>query len=127
MPAPFRAPLGIGAFAAEGEAIDSAGVRRGSMVWARGADVPTSRARVSKIGDAYPLSDAFAGDMAALVITARNPLRELPKSAFGGRGRPVAQLCVAYGKAHGVENVVGGLFGAPPEWPRANRSRVGHD
>ena len=116
VPAPFRLPVGMGSFSAEGEAIDSAGARRASMVWARGADVLTSRARVSKIGDAYQLSDAFAGDMAALVITARNPLHDLPKASFGKRERPVAVACDAYGKSHGAENFVGGIFGAPPEW-----------
>jgi hypothetical protein len=116
VPAPFRVPIGMGSFAAEGEADDQTGGRRASMVWARGADVLTSQARVSKIGDAYQLSDAFAGDMAALVITARNPLHDLPKAPFGGRGRPVAQACDAYGKSHGAERFVGGVFGAPPEW-----------
>jgi hypothetical protein len=121
VPAPLRLPIGMGSFAAEGEALDQAGARRASMVWARGADVLTSRARISKIGDAYQLSDAFAGDMAALVITAKNPLHDLPKARFGGRVRPVAQACNAYGKSHAVEGFVGGLFAAPPEWTEGKR------
>ena len=50
------------------------------------------------------------------MITARNPLHDLPKASFGKRERPVAVACDAYGKSHGAENFVGGIFGAPPEW-----------
>jgi hypothetical protein len=125
-PAPFRLPIGMGSFSAEGEAVDEAGVQRASMVWARGADALTNQARLSKIGDAYELSDAYAGDMAALVITAKNPLHDLPKASFGRKGQPVASACDAYGKSHVAQNFVGGLFGAPPEWTDGKRAQS-HD
>jgi hypothetical protein len=125
-PAPFRLPIGMGSFSAEGEAVDQAGVQRASMVWARGADALTNQARLSKIGDAYELSGAYAGDMAALVITAKNPLHDLPKAHLGRGGRPVSEACDAYGKSHVAQNFVGGLFGAPPEWTDGKRAQS-HD
>ncbi len=115
VPAP-RVPLGMGTFAAEGEAVDAAGTQRAVMVWARGADALTTRARVSKIGDAYELSGAFADDMANLVITGKNPLHELSVDMLKGRQRPVASACDAYGKSHDVESFMSGFVGAPPEW-----------
>jgi hypothetical protein len=115
VPAP-RVPLGMGTFAAEGEAVDAAGAQRAVMVWARGADALTTRARVSKIGDAYELSGAFADDMANLVITGKNPLHELSVEMLKGRQRPVASACDAYGKSHDVESFMSGFVGAPPEW-----------
>ncbi len=116
VPMPFRIPVGLGAFAAEGEAIDAKGAQRAAIVWARGADALTNRARVSKIADAYDLSGAFAGDLAALIVTGRNPLHDLPKDLFKTRERPVAAACDVYGKSNTAGKFMSGFIGAPPEW-----------
>jgi hypothetical protein len=116
VPMPFRIPVGLGALAAEGEAVDAAGARRAAMVWARGADALTNRARVSRIGDAYDLAGGFAGDMAALIVTGRNPLHDLPADPFAKRQRPVAAACEVYGKSSGAGKFLSGFIGGPPEW-----------
>jgi len=111
-----RVPIGMGAFAAEGEAVDASGAQRAGMTWARGADMFTNRARVSKIGDAYELSAAFSGDLAALIVTGKNPLHDAPPLALGKRGRPVPAACDVYGKSNGAESFLSGFIGAPPGW-----------
>ena len=116
VPVPGRIPVGMGSFAAEGEAVDGGGVQRAAMVWARGADMFTNRPRASKIGDAYELSGAFAGDLATLVSTAKNPLHDIPRSPFAKRRRPVPTACDAYGKGHAAETFMSGFIAAPPEW-----------
>lgn len=125
VPFPVRLPLGMGAFSAEAEAIDAMGVQHAAMVWARGADMFTTPARLSKIGDAYEISGAFAGDLAKLVITGRNPLREFPSMGAAGKKRPVSPVCAAYGKSHGGEYFVSGFVGAPPEWTDNAASSAG--
>ena len=121
LPFPGRFPVGLGSFAAEGEAVDARGAQRAAMVWARGADMFTNRARVSRIGDAYALSNAFAGDFAALIITAKNPLHDIPPMPFGTRPRPVSLICDAYGKANAANGFVAGYVGAPPGWTEGKR------
>lgn len=116
VPIPGRIPVGMGSFAAEGEAVDGGGVQRAAMVWARGADMFTNRPRASKIGDAYELSGAFAGDMATLISTGKNPLHDIPRGAFAKRKRPVPAACDAYGKGHPAETFMSGFIAAPPEW-----------
>lgn len=116
VPVPGRIPLGMGSFAAEGEAVDVGGAQRAAIVWARGADMFTNRPRASKIGDAYELSGAFAGDLAALVSTGRNPLHDIPRDPFAKRKRPVPAACDAYGKGHPAESFMSGFIAAPPEW-----------
>ena len=112
-----RLPIGLGEFSAEGEALDLTGVQQAAMSWARGADIITNRARISKIGDAYGLSVAFAGDMARLIETGKNPLHDVPAIGTHNRGRKrPSPACTAYGKAANAGLFVGGFFGAPPEW-----------
>ena len=114
IPFAARFPVGLGAFAAEGEAVDLAGRQQAAMVWARGADMFTNRARISKIGDAYDLSGAFAGDLAALIVTGRNPLHDVPPMPGRERTRPIPEACAAYGKVNSAEGFVGSFVGAPP-------------
>ena len=119
VPIPARIPLGMGSFAAEGEAVDGGGAQRAAIAWARGADMFTNRPRISKIGDAYELSGAFAGDLANLITTAKNPLHDIPRGAFAKRKRPVPAACDAYGKGHPVETFMSGFVAVPPEWTDA--------
>jgi hypothetical protein len=116
VPVPGRIPLGMGSFAAEGEAVDRHGGQRAAMVWARGADMFTNRPRASKIGDAYELSSAFGGDLAALIATGRNPLHEIPRDPFAKRKRPIPAACGVYGKGHPRETFMSGFIAGPPEW-----------
>ena len=46
------------------------------MVWARGADIITSKPKVSTAGDAYDLAKAFADDFSKLVVTAASAAAE---------------------------------------------------
>jgi hypothetical protein len=111
-----RIPVGMGSFAAEGEAVDRRGAQRAAMVWARGADMFTNRPRASKIGDAYELSGAFGGDLADLIATGRNPLHEIPRNPFAKRKRPVPAACGVYGRGHPGETFLSGFIAGPPEW-----------
>jgi hypothetical protein len=112
-----RLPVGLGAFSAEGEAVDASGARRAALVWSRGADILTSRPRMSRIGDAYSLSLAFAGDLAGLILTARNPLHDVPPLTPRARRRPTPALCeTLYGHGRPVESFIAGYVAAPPEW-----------
>jgi hypothetical protein len=115
VPVPGRLPIGLGSFAAEGEAIDSSGTQRAAITWARGADAFTNRARVSKIGDAFELSSAFAGDLADLVITGQNPLHDIPRHIMSKRNRPIPAACDVYGRSQGVKDFLGGFVGMSPE------------
>ncbi len=91
------------------------------MVWARAADSLTSTARVSAAGDAYDLASAFGDDFSKFLVTGETPFNgklSLPTmqrvtSSLGGQ--PKNSACDAFGRG-GLQTLVGGRLGAPPEW-----------
>ena len=107
-----RVPVGLGALSAEAEAVDRGHVQRAALVWDRSANALLTRARVSHIGDAYQLAAAFAGDMARLVITGEDPLRDLTLPAV--RHKAPQAACGIYGRGE-RSGYVSGFFGVAPE------------
>lgn len=117
-----RLPLGLGGLAVEAEALDGAGVQRAAVVWSRGANSFTSKARVSKVGDAYDLAAAFGSEFSRMIIAGKEPgglnIR-LPsfyeiRTALGGK--PGSPLCENFGRSPGIIGEIGASFGAPPSW-----------
>lgn len=117
-----RLPVGLGAIAVEGEALDATGVQRAAIIWSRGANSITSSPRVSEIGDAYSLAASFGADFSTMIKKGKPPAMldvEAPsgqriKSYFGGK--PKYAACDAFGRAPGVPGMVAGMVGAPPGW-----------
>lgn len=116
-----RIPYGMGGLSAEAEARDAQGQQKAAFVWARGADMLTSNARVSASGDAYDLAGEFGADFSKLLNTGENPFDKkisMPsaqrvQSSLGGK--PKYAACDAFGRI-GVSALVGAKLGAPPEW-----------
>lgn len=117
-----RLPFGLGGLAVEAEAIDSKGVQRAAMVWARGANSITDNPRVSEVGDAYSLATKFGSEFSRMLVTGKEPSSldlDLPsgqrmQSWLGGP--PKYAACDSFGRAPGLPGLVAGKFGAPPEW-----------
>jgi hypothetical protein len=116
-----RIPYGMGSLSAEAEAKDHDGKQKAAFVWARGADMLTSNARVAADGDAYDLAKELGADLSKFLNTGESPFRadlSMPssqkvQSSFGGK--PKYAACDAFGRA-GVGAFLGGKLGAPPEW-----------
>lgn len=117
-----RIPIGMGSLSVEAEARDPSGRQKAAFVWARGADMLTSTARVSESGDAYDLASEFGADFSKLLVTGDNPFDKgisLPstqrvQSSLGGK--PKYATCDAFGRT-GVPAFLGGkVLGSPPEW-----------
>lgn len=118
-----RLPVGLGALSVEAQALDKKNRQVAAMIWSRGADVITTRARASEEGDAYALADEFGADFARLMVTGDDPIKPstaaLPSMQnmreFLG-GQPKETACERYGANPGLAGVVGGILGAPPKW-----------
>ena len=116
-----RIPIGMGTLSVEAEARDVGGRQKAALVWARGADMLTSNARVAASGDAYDLASEFGADFSKLLVTGETPFDKkisMPtmqrlKSSFGGE--PKYATCDSFGRS-GVSNFIGGKMGLPPEW-----------
>jgi hypothetical protein len=117
-----RLPVGLGGLAVEAEAVDSGGVQRAAMVWARGANSIQNNPRVSEVGDAYSLATKFGSDFSRMLVAGKEPKgldislpsRQRMKSWLGGK--PKYAACEAFGRAPGLVGVVAAKYGAPPEW-----------
>lgn len=117
-----RLPVGLGGLAVEAEAVDSGGVQRAAMVWARGANSIQNKPRVSEVGDAYGLASKFGSDFSRMLIAGKEPKgldiappsRQRMQSWLGGK--PKYAACDAFGRAPGLVGAVAANYGAPPEW-----------
>jgi hypothetical protein len=117
-----RLPIGLGGLSVEAEALDPQRRQHAAMVWARGADVLTSKPKVSAAGDAYDLAKAFADDFSKLLVTGSSPFKKLPSlpamhkvgSMLGGAPKEAA--CEAFGRSPGVPGLIADTIGLPPEW-----------
>lgn len=117
-----RIPIGLGGLAVEAEATNLKGAQMAAMVWSRGADMLTTKARISEIGDAYSLSSAFGADFSRLLVTGKDPFKGLPripsgqkiKTSLGGAAK--YEACRAFGPAPGITGMIGGQLGLPPNW-----------
>lgn len=117
-----RLPIGLGGLAIEAEAVGRDGSQRASMLWSRGANMITTRARVSPVGDAYSLSSAFAADFSRMLVKGQDPFKGMPaipsmqrlRASLGGN--PKYDACKAFGTAPGIPGMVAARFGLPPTW-----------
>lgn len=117
-----RLPAGLGGLAVEAEAVDRNGIQRAAVVWSKGANSITNKARVSEVGDAYSLAANFGKYFSRMLVTGKEPKGldvSLPsgqrvKSALGGK--PKYAACDAFGRSPGLAGMVADKFGAPPQW-----------
>lgn len=117
-----RLPIGLGGLSVEAEAIGEDGSQKAAMLWSRGANMLTTRARISTVGDAYSLSSAFGGDFSRMLVKGRDPFKGTPaipsmqriKASLGGG--PKYDACKAFGSAPGITGAVAGQLGLPPGW-----------
>jgi hypothetical protein len=117
-----RIPFGLGSLSVEADARSSDNARKAAMVWARGADVITSKPKVSAASDAYDLASSFGDDFSKLLRTGETPFGSSPSmpsmeqlsSSLGGAPKYVA--CEAFGRGPGVAGFAGSALGLPPEW-----------
>ncbi|KAA3450318.1 DUF3313 domain-containing protein [Mesorhizobium sp. SARCC-RB16n] len=117
-----RLPIGLGGMAIEAEAVGQDGSQKAAMLWSRGANMLTTKARVSTVGDAYSLSSAFGSDFGRMLVKGQDPFKEtvvMPsmqkiKASLGGN--PKYEACKAFGSAPGIKGAVAGQLGLPPGW-----------
>jgi hypothetical protein len=118
-----RIPVGLGSLTVEGEAKDPSGRQLAALVWARGADAFTTKARVANEADAHTLAGEFANDFAKLLIRGTDPITDLTPLApttesvgeyFGSDAKYAA--CRQFGRHPGLGNTIGGALGMPPDW-----------
>ncbi|UVC15285.1 DUF3313 domain-containing protein [Mesorhizobium onobrychidis] len=117
-----RLPIGLGGLAVEAEAVGADGSQKAAMLWSRGANMLTTKASVSTVGDAYSLSSAFGADLSRTLIGGKDPFKEtmlMPsmqkiKASLGGA--PKYEACKAFGSAPGIRGAIAGQLGLPPDW-----------
>jgi Protein of unknown function (DUF3313) len=117
-----RIPIGLGSLSVEADARGPDNAQEAAMVWARGADVVTSKPKVSAASDAYDLASSFGDDFSKLLRTGETPFGGSPSmpsmqqlnSSLGGAPKYVA--CEAFGRGPGVAGFAGSALGLPPEW-----------
>lgn len=126
----LRLPLGLGGLAVEAAAITANGEEVAAMTWARGADVLTTKPRISADGDAYALATAFASDFSSFLVKGTDPMKlqapDLPSSQqvsefFGGKAK--YEACEQFGRNPGLGDIAGGALGLPPSWTDAGEAR----
>ncbi|MDC7786593.1 DUF3313 domain-containing protein [Rhodoplanes sp. TEM] len=119
----MRIPIGLGGLSVEAEARDRTGHQVAALIWARGADMFTTKARVASDGDAHQLAAEFAADFAKLIVTGDDPMAASAPSVpsterigeyFGAEAKSAA--CRRFGKDPGLGDTLGGAIGLPPEW-----------
>ncbi|RWC90378.1 MAG: DUF3313 domain-containing protein [Mesorhizobium sp.] len=117
-----RLPIGLGGLAIEAEAVDKDSSQKAAMLWSRGANIITTKARVSTVGDAYSLSSAFAADFSRMLLKGKDPFKGMPaipsmqrlRASLGGD--PKYDACKTFGTAPGLPGMVAARFGLPPTW-----------
>ncbi|OWV85271.1 hypothetical protein ATY78_26025 [Rhizobium sp. R635] len=117
-----RIPLGLGGLSAEAEAVGQDGSQQAAMIWSRGANMLTTKARISQVGDAYSLSSQFGADFSRMLTKGQDPFRGTPsirlmqtiKTSLGSD--PKYDACKAFGPAPGIKGAIAGQLGLPPGW-----------
>jgi hypothetical protein len=121
-----RLPLGLGGLSVEASAVSERGDQLAALTWARGADMLTTKARISENGDAYELAKEFAADWSRMLVAGVDPIKEAMPfmtstqavSEFFG-GKPKHRACEQFGRNPGVADTLGGAIGLPPAWTDA--------
>lgn len=118
-----RIPIGLGSLTVEAEALDSRKRQRAAMVWAGAANSFTNQARFSAASDAYDLAGEFGQDFGTYLATGKDPFKApltLPtydrvRIATLGEA-PLDPDCEAFGRAPGIDGMIGDQLGLPPDW-----------
>ncbi len=118
-----RLPIGLGDLTIEAEALDAHRQQRAAMVWAGGANSFTNQARFSAVGDIYDLAGDFGQDFGSYLATGEDPFEsELTLPTYERiRVTMLGEMprdpdCQAFGRAPGVDGIIGDSFGLPPDW-----------
>lgn len=111
-----RPPIGLGALKVEFEVLAPDQTQTAAMVWSRSADMISSDAAVSRIGDAYAYTDLAATDFSNLLANKTSTQRGVAaiRNMFSGDSD---DACDAYGaEATRLTSVIGFLgITVPPE------------
>lgn len=118
-----RIPIGLGSLTVEAEALDARNKQRAAMVWGGATNAFTNQARFSPASDAYDLAGEFGQDFGFYLATGQDPFKAPLTLPTYDRVRvttlgeaPLDPDCEAFGRAPGIDGILGDYVGAPPEW-----------
>ncbi|GJD99361.1 DUF3313 domain-containing protein [Methylobacterium isbiliense] len=118
-----RLPIGLGDLTVEAEALDARRQQRAAIVWAGAANSFTNQARFSVASDAYDLAGDFGQDFGYLLATGEDPFQAELTIPTYDRVRvtvlgemPRDPDCQAFGRAPGIDGIIGDSLGLPPDW-----------
>ncbi|MGU3539330.1 DUF3313 domain-containing protein [Methylobacterium sp. A54F] len=118
-----RVPIGLGSLTVEAEALDRRREQRAAMIWGGAANSFTSQPRFSPISDAYDLAGEFGQDFGFYLATGRDPFKAPLTLPTYDRLRitvlgeaPLDPDCEAFGRAPGIDGILGDYIGLPPEF-----------
>ena len=118
-----RVPIGLGSLTVEAEAVDRRREQRAAMVWGGAANAFTNQARFSPASDAYDLAGEFGQDFGGFLTTGIDPFKapnaipnynRIRVTVLGER--PLDRDCDRFGRAPGVDGIIGDYIGLPPDW-----------
>ncbi|KQP52000.1 hypothetical protein ASG40_05430 [Methylobacterium sp. Leaf399] len=118
-----RIPIGLGSLTVEAEALDRRNQQRAAMVWGGAANAFTNQARFSPASDAYDLAGEFGQDFGGFLATGVDPfkapyaipnLNRIRVTVLGER--PLDPDCERFGRAPGIDGIIGDYLGLPPDW-----------
>lgn len=118
-----RIPIGLGSLTVEAEALGRRNEQRAAIIWGGAANAFTSQPRFSPASDAYDLAGEFGQDFGFYLATGRDPFkaeRTIPtydriRVTILGE-RPLDPDCEAFGRAPGIDQILGDYIGLPPDW-----------
>lgn len=118
-----RIPIGLGSLTVEAEALDDRNRQRAAMVWGGATNAFTNQARFSPASDAYDLAGEFGQDFGFYLATGQDPFKAPLTLPTYDRVRittlgeaPLDPDCEAFGRAPGIDGILGDYVGAPPDW-----------
>lgn len=118
-----RIPIGLGSLTVEAEAVDRRNRQRAAMIWGGAANAFTNQARFSAASDAYDLAGEFGQDLGTFLVTGKDPFKlplaipnydRIRVTTLGEA--PLDPDCEAFGRAPGVDGIIGDYIGLPPDW-----------
>jgi len=116
-------PIGLGSLTVEAEALDRRREQRAAMVWGGAANSFTSQPRFSQASDAYDLAGEFGQDFGYMLATGEDPFTAPNTLPTWDRIRittlgeaPLDPDCEAFGRAPGIDGMLGDYIGLPPEY-----------
>jgi Protein of unknown function (DUF3313) len=107
-----RPPIGLGGLTVEFELLKPNGEQAAAMVWSRKADMASTNAAASRIGDAYVFASDATSDFARL-----SSRQQTGNNGIGGVAIPFIdkpdEVCEIYGRATNAAAQVVGFLGVP--------------